>query len=400
MPGFVARHSSLLPPSDSKYSREGTVAHECAKQALLLGTCDRSLFPSKDMFNHVSGYIKIVEGWRSLPGAKLFVEKTLPLFYDPSKEEDGGTTDAGVVTSDNRVFIGDLKYGAGVSVQAERNSQITIYAISFILFLIELGYDLNDDTEVVLMIYQPRVLGEKAVRLWAPKLSELMAYGEEIGAVADLINADPHSPQLVFAPDDKTCQFCHAVSICKARTGQLLGVTPKSAQLELLGPPVVKPGFPAPETLTIEQLARVVKVAPEMKKWLNKAETYAAQMLHSGKKFPGFKLVEGRSNRRWSDELSAVVELQNLLGLTMEDLMSEPKLISPSQAEELLKEQDLLDAEVRAALSAFIVKPPGKPVLVPVDDPRAEYEADPSSDFEAFTPDNPDGMNLPNRWLE
>ena len=378
MPGFVARHSSSLPDNESKYSREGTEAHECAKNALVLGVCERSMFPSKETYRHVKGYFEIIDGWSRLPGAKLFVEEKVALFYDETNE---GTTDAAVVTNDNRIFIGDLKYGAGVSVQAEKNPQITIYAVSFIARLIDQGYQFRNDTLVVLMIYQPRVLGEQAIRLWSVKLSELLAFGSTIGDVAASIIADPDGG--VFAPDDKTCQFCHAASICTARAGGLLGATPKATKLELLGPPAPS-AYPEPESLTHEQIARIIRVAPSLKEWLNKCEAFVSALLLNGKKFKGFKHVEGRSNRKWSDETS-VVEFLHLLEIEDEDLFDPASLKSPSQIDELLKELDV-NLETRKELSSWIEKPQGKPTLVPEDDPRPEFDANPTSGFKSLTP--------------
>ncbi len=373
MPGFVARHSSLLPPNDSKYSREGTDAHERAKSCLLLGICEPS------MYRHIKDYFDIVQAWASLPNTVMYVEQKVELFYDSTNE---GTMDAGVVKRDgSRVWIGDLKYGAGKSVQALNNPQIAIYALSFIAKMEALGVPFTDNTFVSLMIYQPRVIGEKSIRVWSLTLGELKVFGEQIGGIAAEIIFDPDGG--VFSPDDDTCQFCHAVSFCTARTGQLLGVTPKQAQRELLGPPV-QSGFPEVETLSVEQLARIVRVAPSMREWLTKCETFGAGRLHNGKQFPGFKLVEGRSNRKWTDKAKAIQMLE-FIGMTEDDFLTEVELKSPSQVMEILKSMGELDAETKEELSALIDKPPGKAVLVPDDDPRAPYDQNPLADFESVS---------------
>lgn len=353
--GFIERNRKLLPEdTDTEYSREGTKAHDLAAACLMLGFSEE-LFDDKDMARHVKGYVKHVESRRDIPGAVFFLEQDVPLFYHPDEE---GFLDAGIVVPDERlIYIDDLKYGAGVSVQAERNTQLAIYGLSLVDQLQDLfGFD--DGWDVVLEIYQPRVEGEPALRQWQLTLGELRAFCAEIGDIARAIYANPNGG--TFSPDDDTCRFCDAVSICGARAAQLFGDVPEETGLVLKKQ---QPVFPLPESLSVEQLAHVVKWSPAIKEWLTKCEAAGAHRLHEGHGFPGFKLVHGRSNRKWRDE-SEVEELLGMTELPQEEWFT-IKPISPAQAQEKLSKQDW--EKVQHA----VIKPEGKLTMVPEDDQRA-----------------------------
>lgn len=363
-PGFIDSNSDKLPPdSDSKYSLEGTEAHDYAAHALEHGY-DASRFKDKAMAVHVKGYYDVVKGWADLPGAELFIETPVPLFYAPHED---GYLDAGVVTADNRVFIGDLKYGEWMSVEAKGNTQLIIYALSFIEMLSSL-YTFNDKTLVCLLIYQPRVEGERPVRMWALSLPELKQAGAEILRVGTSIYANPHAQK--FNPSDKTCRWCPAASICGKRAAQLFSALPDDAV-------VVKksPQFPDPHCLTEKQLANIVRIAPAFRDWLKQCEATGHHRLSSGQSLEGFKLVAGRSIRKWVDDLEAAMLLTEL-GL---EPYGEAKVLSPAQAEELLSVDD------RKRLQKLIVKPQGAPTVVPESDSRPAFRQNPADIFADLT---------------
>lgn len=372
-PGFIDRHQDELPEDTSTYADEGTVAHDLAAASLVMGF-DPGMFPSKDMAKHVKGYVEVVQGWAAKPGATLSVESFVPLFYDRSRN---GFIDATVIHDSRKIFIGDLKYGAGVSVKAKENKQLAIYAMSVINELLRSGlYDFDNNTLVTLMIYQPRILGEQAIRLWALSLKELRTFCEKIEVTASRIKANPTGG--TFAPSDDTCQFCPAVSICSARAAQLLGETPVES-LEVVTPNAPL-AFPAIESLTVDQVVRLVQVAPAMKAWLNKAEAFGASLLHAGKPFPGFKLVAGRSNRTWTDDEEVIrVCVEN--GYAKLSELYNKELLSPAQLEELLKDRDC-SVRFKNKIQSLITKPEGKPIMVPEDDAREPFKLNPADIFE------------------
>lgn len=389
-PGFLARNAHRLPKDNgSSYSREGTLAHELASQCLLVGY-DIGFFDDRSMALHVKDYVELIQGWASVPGSTLVVEYPVPLFYSPDKRT--GTRDACVVALDcSWIKIGDLKYGAGVSVQAIKNKQLSIYALSTIDDLERSGlYAFEPTTMVTLMIWQPRIIGEEAKREWTITLAELREFCFEIGWIANTIDDNPHSPELVFAPSDKTCQFCDATPICEARASWLLGGLDVGADV------AIREGkklfLPPPEVLSIEHLTRIVAIAPELQTWLNKCAAYGAAMLHDGISFPGFKLVKGRANRKWADESVAREYLEATMGKEL--IYTSPELRSPAQIEEEAKHLTYLDDHENfwEELASLIVKPEGKVNMTREDDDRPAIDANPASVFEDL--DQTTGMIL------
>lgn len=385
-PGFIARHADQLPANtDTPYTIEGTKAHHLAAACLLMGY-DAALFDDVEMAAHVKGYVELIQSWAEVPDCTLVVEESVPLFYSP--EDRVGTRDACVVANDGSwLRIGDLKYGAGVSVQARYNTQLAIYGLSTVVQLEESGlYSFTDETLITLLIYQPRVIGEKPIRLWALTLRELREFCMEIELTANLIDSDPHSPLLRFAPSDSTCQFCEGSALCSARAGNLLGSAEMDSVTALTT--TAKPStpvFPAPERLSIAQLAKIVEVAPEMKKWLDRCEALGASLLHAAKPFPGFKLVEGKSNRDWEyPEVAESVLYEHLGG----EIYTPAKLKSPAQIETLMKlHKETLPEGFDALLSDLIIKPKGNPVMVPENDRRTAFQQNPADFFTDLTQD-------------
>jgi hypothetical protein len=308
-PGFIALHKDELPDDSSRYATEGTEAHLHAGASLIMGF-DKGSFPSRDMAKHVEGYFNMV------PGASLYVESQVPLFYNNQRR---GLIDACVVLGDSsHIYIGDLKYGAGVSVWAELNKQLTIYGWSTIQQLWPL-YEFTDETLVTLVIYQPRIIGEPAMREWTLTLGELRKHAEEIGAKAKAIYALHRAgkPTGSFRPDvEEACKFCKAISICTARAGYLLSGTLPAATLEVMPEAkeiVLASIFPEPSSIPPEKLAKIVYHAPAMRVWLEKCEAAGAFRLHNNVKgFPGFKLVKGRGgNRAWANAKAAETFLRH-----------------------------------------------------------------------------------------
>ena len=179
-PGYLLANAAKITRRDTAWSKEGTEAHEFAASALVNGYLE-SAIPNKDMARHVKGYVDLVES--QLTGDdQLHVEVRVPLFYSPSEY---GTSDA-VVLTDEALFITDLKYGEGVSVEARENEQLMIYAESVIQER-KLRDTLSEEFDVVLTIFQPRAREGEPVREWRTTLGELRVFGERVVADAQRI---------------------------------------------------------------------------------------------------------------------------------------------------------------------------------------------------------------------
>jgi hypothetical protein len=344
---FIVEHAAELPEDSSVFADEGTQAHEVAANLLLgKGTQPGT---SAEMLQHVQVYVDHVRSHQS-PGSRLSIEKKVPLFYLNSRN---GVVDA-ATQSGNALYIDDLKYGQGVSVEAEENEQLAIYAESIIRQW-ELIMEFADTFPVHLSIVQPRDRNNPAaVRTWTLTRGELAMFTTRLGAKAyQALHGEAQ-----FEPSDKACRFCPAKGICSAFATQGLTALPPTARVIDL---------PDPGVLTREQRVQVLKAKRVLTDWMDAVMAQETSDLMAGAEPMGFKLVEGRSNRTWVDVDAALKLLNN--HLTIDELRPRADLISPAQAEKALKGREL-STKFENKLQGLITRPEGKPTLAPEDDKR------------------------------
>ncbi len=282
--------------------------------------------------------------------AGLLIEQKLDLTdYVP---EGFGTGDAMIIANKTLDFI-DLKYGKGVEVTAENNKQMMLYALGALR-----GFDCLFDIETVRMtIYQPRIGN---ISTFEMQVEDLRDWAENyLKPRAELAFAGEGE----FAPGE-ACRFCKAAATCKANA---------DFNLELAK-------YEFKESLLLEdaEISDILSRAGLFTKWLNAVEEHAQhEAIVNGKKWPGYKLVEGRSNRAYLDE-SKVAELLISKGLE-EDKIYQPKKILGITA----MEKELGKSDFATYLSPLVIKPAGKPTLVPESDKRPELSsaANAASDF-------------------
>lgn len=355
-PGSVAAESEYSD-SSSSFAQEGTCAHSVADLCLRNGdSADKYLgqkieghIVDSEMVEHVQGYVDFV---RSFDG-ELFPEQQVDFsLWVP----DGfGTSDAIVIQSDC-VRILDLKYGKGVSVNAENNSQGMLYALGVYN---DYGYLLDDQDRFIIHIYQPRTGNFSE---WEISLKDLLKWGEWVKLQADLAL----SKDADRVPGEKQCQFCKAKADCKA----LYDHTQRIIMAEFDDIEALE----NPDKLSKEQKRKVLENKSLIEAWLNSVESSVMALLLDGGKFSGFKLVEGRSNRKWTDEKLAI---ETLLTVKGEDDIFTKKLITAPQAEKLLGK------EHKSLIQDLIVKPTGKPTLALESDKRPPI-GDVSDCFDKF----------------
>lgn len=209
---------------------------------------------------------------------------------------------------------------------------------------------------------------------WEITYAKLMQFTDDrVQGPADSILKD--GGQRVFAPGDKACQFCPAKTFCAARAAWLMDDTPlevvKHAQT---------PDLPPLEALSPDALSKVIVNAADIIKWIKGAQKYGAQMASQGTPLPGTKIVLSKGGHRvWSDPDEAKIMFLELV--TQEkvdrDQVLREVLVTPKQAEEF--EFDF-GQEQWKQLQSLMFKPPGKPVLASVDDPRPAYTGDVNPD--------------------
>jgi hypothetical protein len=355
---YCEENSLLLREGDTRWADEGSTAHDYC-EAVLNGKLNLHLVP-EDFRPHVAFYVDHCLPFAAQASFTL-VEEKVPLFYSP---EDTGTVDFAAVSL-NRIVIRDLKYGAGVMVDASHNEQLAIYALSLINSLEADGLiHFDPDTEVDIGIVQPRYRGEDPIRTWVVTLQELRDFLAPVQAAADLILSGGPT---VFAPSEDACRWCKAKGFCEARREWSLA--PLDAETLATVPTLTKAEakLPAADRVALRIPGDVDLVAL----WANRSNI--TKLLDDVEEFlratlpPGVKLVQGREgNRAWADEAAAEKLLSSKLKL---DERTTRKLISPTQAQELL--QNFLDNEKFAAkFNALVVRPEGKPTLALEDDKR------------------------------
>lgn len=247
-----------------------------------------------------------------------------------------GTADC-VIVSDDKLHIIDFKYGMGVLVDATDNPQMKCYALGALAI-----YDsLYDIKEVSMSIFQPR---RENVSTWTISVDELKSWAEEVlKPKAEMaINGEGE-----YCPGE-WCTFCRAAVRCRARAEEKL----KLAQEE----------FKLPPLLTDSEIEEILTVIPDLTKWAKEIMTYATESaVNHGKQWNGFKVVEGRSVRKYKDE-NEVAKAAKKAGY--EDIYRK-SVITLTEMQKLMGK-----ATFEKVLGDLIYKPPGKPTLVPNSDKR------------------------------
>lgn len=366
-PGFLQRNADRLPEEKKgKATTDGERAHSLAaavltatekKAAALLAAAPR------EMAAHVEGYVQFVNTKRAaMLDCDMQVEMKLNSFH---QRERDCYLDA-VLSSPTLIHVIDLKYGVGVSVEAVRNPQLTIYLKSYLL---KVGRKLRRDFPVRLTIYQPRAMDGRFVRTWETTYGELEEFAQEILDTAVEIQLDPDG-QPFHADENKTCLFCNGKAICPAYTDAILADVPAEAPLALPRP---EPNWPAPDALPPALLVRVLRAAPGLRAWLKAAEAHAEACALAGKPLPGTKLVAGRKGARlWKDEGKVRKILAKALD---EDVFAPREIVSPAGLEKLLKEYPDDADRIWQRVERLVIQCPGGPTVAFAEDKRESLES-------------------------
>jgi hypothetical protein len=254
--------------------------------------------------------------------------------------EGFGTGDL-VVVGNGTLHVVDLKYGRGVIVSAEKNPQMMLYALGA-LSLFDMLYDIE---KVSMAIVQPRV---DNFSTWEITVEELLKWAEDELKPKALLASTGGGE---FCAGDH-CRFCRAKNQCRARAVK---------NLELM-----KYEFQDPALLTDEEIAEIIGLADELAKWAGDIYTYATALaINEGREWDGFKLVEGRTRRKYTDE-TVVAETAKEAGYT--DIFKQ-SLITITEMEMLMGKK-----KFNELLGSLVEKPKGKLTLVPETDKRQAVE--------------------------
>ena len=363
-PGSI-RMSEGIPETSSVYADEGTKAHEIAEQLLRSKGVQTDAFDDVDaeMMEAVDLYVKTVRLDKTMLGGKIFIEQT----FDLSSIRPGmfGTGDAVLLTKDT-LIVYDFKYGAGVPVEAAGNPQLKYYALGALLHHMSKRSQIKT---IEAVIVQPRCRhADGPVRRVTYDPIDLLEFRAELAEAYDQTQ-EPDAP--LVAGDH--CRWCPAKAQCPA----LLQHTQALAKIEFAS--VADPTPPDPRLLTPEELAAVLEKADVVEDWIRAVRARTQDMLAGGAQVPGFKLVEKRPQRVWTDPDLAAEALQNVFGLSPDEVYTR-KLVSPAQAEKTLTK------EQREQLSELWVKRSSGPTLARESDKRPALPPSAVSDFAEFLP--------------
>lgn len=325
-------------------AKAGTAAHELSEHKLKKALHIRSKRPvseydSDEMEECTDDYVAFIMeqvelARKSCTDPIVLIEQRLDFScYVP----DGFGTGDCVIISDDRLHIVDFKYGIGVLVDAENNPQMKLYALG----ALEIYDSLYDIKEVSMTIFQPR---RENVSTWTVPVEELKAWAEE-ELKPKAAKAYQGEGEYIPGP---WCTFCRASIRCRARADEKL----KLAQKEFKMPPL----------LTDSEIEEILNIIPDLTKWAGEITAYATDAaVNHGKEWSGFKVVEGRSVRKYKDE-DAVAEravesgYKDIYRKSLIPLTEMQKLMGKTKFEEIL--------------GSLIVKPPGRPTIVPKTDKR------------------------------
>lgn len=339
-----ARLEQEFADQESEAAAEGSAAHALAEHKLRKALKLRSRKPvskydSDEMDDYTTGYVEFVmealaEAKLNCPDPQVLIEQKLDFScYVP----DGfGTGDCLIVASP-RLHVIDFKYGLGVLVDAYQNPQMMLYALGA-LRIFDCLYDI---TEVAMTIYQPR---RENVSTWTISVDELREWAETtLKPKADLA----FKGEGEYTPGS-WCQFCRAAVKCRTRA---------EAKLEL-----ARFEFAQPPLLTDEEIEEILGKLDDLTKWANEIVAYAQDAaINHGKEWSGFKLVESRTNRKYTDE-DAVAHAAAAAGY--HDIYRK-SLIPITEMEKLMGKQTF-----KEVLGGLVIKPAGRPTLVPAYDKR------------------------------
>lgn len=348
-----AKLTAGVTEAPSEAALQGTAAHALAEHKLRRALKQQSKRPvseyeDDEMDTYTDDYVSYVleqyeQAKQATPGAVIYIEQRL----DFSHVVPGGfgTGDC-LIVADGTLHVIDLKYGLGVLVEAEWNPQMMLYAIGA-LALFDALYDIE---QVALTVFQPR---RENVSTWTINVTELNEWAEQTLKPAAELAANGEGEFCAGA----WCQFCRIASTCRARA---------KANLEL-----AKFEFAPPAELSPAEVAKVLTQIPELTRWASDVQDYALSQALSGELYEGFKLVAGRSIRKYTDE-TAVAEAAKAAGY--KDIYKQ-SLLTITAMEKLMGKKHFSEI-----LGNLVVKPEGKPTLVPVTDKRPELQVSTAAD--------------------
>lgn len=346
-----ARLEETLPEKESAYADEGSLAHEIGElklRKMFIEPMGQRSFNSKlkklqekplyqeEMLRYTDAYLDYVLSIVHSYPSKPYIAAEKKLDFSAYVPDGFGTGDC-IVIGGNTLNIIDLKYGKGVPVSAFDNPQMKLYALGAFL-----AYSFLYPIDTVKMtIFQPRL---DNISEFTMTITELLDWGESIKPIAQRA----YNGEGEFIPGEH-CKFCRAKALCRARSEFNMSLE----EFHKMKPPLI----------SNEEVGQILKRAQDLAAWAKHLEEYALAECLIGNQIPGWKAVEGRSTRQFTDSDAAfgVIKANGI----DEAMLYERKPLTLAATEKLLGK-----AKFTELLSSYIVTPPGKPTLAIESDKR------------------------------
>lgn len=364
---LVCTPSALLerefPDTTSEAAQEGTLAHELAELKLRnyaympdfgkrkLTAAVKELKKNKIWQDEMDGYTDVYLDYIKSAALKFKGHPTVKIeermyFREythaaPDDEIEGGGIADCILIGGGIIHVIDFKYGQSPDgrVEAEGNPQLALYALGA-YERCKLLYPVN---EIRLSIVQPRL--QDGISEWSCSLTELLAFGEYVKERAALALKGEGD----FKPGPKTCKWCRARARCRARSTENVKLVFAIGQ--------------KPPLITNEEMGQYLLQGEDVAKWLKDLQDCALAECLAGNEVPGWKAVEGRGIRDWTDMDAAFAELEQH-GI-IEEILWERKPLSLAQVEKVVGKKDFNEY-----VGSMVVKNPGKPTLAKESDSR------------------------------
>lgn len=359
-PSAVA--ATMYPNTGTEYTKEGTLAHEVAEAVVdwsdlspdikplygdledyldyKIGAEDRGAV-TQEMIQCAEAYRDYIQELITDDNAVVLLEQRLD--FSPWVPDGFGTGDC-IIIQAHRLDVVDYKYGKGVAVSAEDNSQMRLYGLGA---LNDFG-DIYDIQEVGMHIFQPRI---NNVSMELLTDGELLSWGEAVKPIAKKAAKGEGD-----YCSGEHCRFCPHAGACPTLSADCMKV------VNLGG------GKAAVPTLAPWMVADILKTEPMITGWLEAVKDKALSQMLNGEEIPGFKVVEGRGPREWSDDWNVVTALI-VAHFDAEQYMTKPELLSPAQLEKSIGKK-----KVAELVGDLIVTKPGSPTIAPATDKREPYD--------------------------
>ena len=348
----------LIPAEERRTSRaaaEGTVAHEIAAECIEMGRSPVEFIGREfeqdgftieftaEMADDLAKYVD--EALDAIGDNPYMVEQSVPLEQLTGEKDATGTADL-LIFRAYELEVRDLKFGRGVEVDSEDNTQLIMYALGA---LEKFATEVGDVTKVRCTIHQPRLAGPKET---VYTIEELAEWGKII--IRGAKNTAAKDAPLI--PTNDGCKFCPAKATCPALRAEILASTESD--------------FDDLTSRDAEQLAADLHRVERVEAWTKAVRAEVERRLIAGTDVPGWKLVAGRRGaRKWIDESDAIVALEQHLG---PDAWKK-SLISPTEAGKILKGREEL-------FDGLVTSSEGKPSVAPATDRRPAITVTPTTD--------------------